>query len=139
MSRSAWKQICGLQGSSALWACLRDADGGLEGPRQQAAQAGALLGAQRQAEALAGARGRVQRLLHQRLGSPPLHRPCNGHVLLIFCTHVPGSSVPDWSLTSAQPCIQRLLHTGFSCQLLQKRCWASASLGHHLGTCALGH
>ena len=115
MSRSAWKQICGLQGSSALWACLRDADGCLEGAGQQVAQAGALLGAKRQAEALAGAR-----LPRPAPAAPAPRQPAAAQTLqwaqvpLISCkAQMPEVSVPDWSPHwRAMPCVQRLAAPG---------------------------
>lgn len=62
-------------------ACLGDVDGGAQGRREEVADGGARLRAQLQAEALAGARYRLQRLLHQRLRPPLLLRPCRTQAL----------------------------------------------------------
>lgn len=66
---------------SVVGASLRNVDGGAQGGREEVADSGARLRAQLQAEALAGARYRLQRLLHQRLRPPLLLRPCRTQAL----------------------------------------------------------
>ena len=51
---------------------LGNEDGGAQGRREEFTDGGARLRAELQAEALAGARHRLQRLLHQCLCLPPL-------------------------------------------------------------------